>query len=143
MNRLFLVIILSVFPTISVAETQFPKTFKCTFDKGVFTANSVSKPDDFKSEKTKDSMELIFDNIDLKQHKARLIGNAGTSDIFVQTAGESLHLLETTPSGNLNVTTIYIRAMAAGDLFSVHSRHVGSASAPMVSQFWGSCKRFE
>ena len=80
----------------------------------------------------------MFDSIDTDQKTARLIGNAGAADVTAVVTGVGLTLLEQSPAGSINITTVYAAHDSPGsDRFVlVHSRHHDSFG-PFPSQFHG------
>jgi hypothetical protein len=98
--------------------------------------NSVGKEEDF---------VLHFDSVDPQRGKARLIGNEGATDVVVIPSASGLNFLEETPSGNINLTTIFQSAEKnSTDFIAVTSRHLlfpGLAGLyPFPSQHHGTCK---
>lgn len=91
---------------------------------------------------------IQFDGIDQKAGRARIVGNAGAGGVTVLVTAAGLHFIEETPSGNLNVTTVFAarpRELASGMFVYVTSRHVdlgfaADAGVPLPSQFHGVCK---
>ena len=87
-------------------------------------------------------LELRFIDIDLAAGRARLVGNIGVAGVSVlMSDAGTLFFLETTPSGNLNVTTVYtMMDSSRGQNIASHSRHIESAPAlVMFSQWVGRC----
>ena len=97
----------------------------------------------------KDSQPLQFlvDSIDRENRKARMIGNVGSADLIVVSSQGTLHLIERTPVGGLNLLTIDGQLSEDGPRSSfraVYSRH----GAPIleqwiVSQYYGTCQMWE
>jgi hypothetical protein len=116
-------------------------TIKCSFSSGVFTDFDTGKP---RSEPTKpgDLPDLIFDQIQQDSNKARFIGNAGATDVLVARGRESTNLIESTNSGNLNLTTVYRieKIGPSAGVPAVHSRHVATQNGLIPSQYWGACR---
>ena len=69
---------------------------------------------------------LVFDGINTRTGKARLIGNSGASDVGLIANPAGLHFIEITGTGNVMVTTVF-RALlphtAPGTFAFAHSRH--------------------
>jgi len=95
-------------------------------------AQVVSRAQDF---------NFDIDAIDTKKNSARIVGGGGASahaSTIVTPTG--LNVIEATPSGNLNITTIFVAGGPTGKYLAVHSRHLGDPnSAPSVSQNYGTC----
>jgi hypothetical protein len=116
------------------------QSFRCNFSDG-FVSNwesgkTTSKRDGRMS-------ELIFDQVDLKKGSGRMIGNSGSENVQVLTGDtNSIHIVERTPSGNMNITTIFTPSQKNPNEFPVvHSRHINLMGGPLVSQFVGLCKK--
>jgi hypothetical protein len=80
-----------------------------------------------------------LDSVDTTEGTARMIGNVGASDLYVIAGVGTLHFVEVTPSGNLNVTTIFDAPGAAG-MKASHSRHVLILGSPLPAQHYGYCR---
>jgi len=115
----------------------------CKFEAHVFSSfDAMNKTAEVLEVDDVEVLELRFIDIDLAAGRARLVGNIGVSDVsvLISDAG-TLSFLETTPSGNLNVTTIYTLVDGSrGQNIASHSRHIESAPAlVMFSQWVGRC----
>jgi hypothetical protein len=115
-------------------------SFRCKFLGGQVTNFDNGTPS---ISSANDMDDLVFDQVDLKKKKARLIGNSGASTIQIFAGFDSIHLIENTEAGNLNLTTIFIPSQAVNSNFFpvVHSRHVQTFSGPLPSQYVGQCTR--
>ncbi len=82
------------------------------------------------------------DTIDTKKNSARIVGsNGGSAHASTVVTPTGLNIIEATPIGNLNVTTIFIAGGPVGKFLAVHSRHLGDPeAAPSVSQNYGTCQ---
>ena len=120
----------------ALAQTK-TTTLKCSFSGGVFTDFDTGRP------RTKASQfpDLIFDQIQSNSDRARLIGNAGATDVLVVRGVETTNFIETTTSGNLNTTAVYRieKSGSSAGVPVVHSRHVASDGL-IPSQYWGICR---
>ena len=86
---------------------------------------------------------ILFDAIDTKKGRARLIGNVGAEDVIVWLTAIGLTFVEATPSSNINVTTVFANKVGR-DYIYVQSRHVVLlSSGPLPSQYHGTCKRLD
>jgi len=119
----------------ALAQAQ-PNAFKCSFEGGYFT---VFEDNGFKSEPG-EGMAFVIASLNLDAGTAQLVGNVGASDLILLPGRESMHFIEQTTSGNLNLTTVYTGAAPDGRFFAVHSRHVGTGADPWISQFFGLCE---
>lgn len=133
--------ILTLSILLATAEFSFAQTktitLKCSFSSGVFTDFDTGKP------RTKASKipDLIFDQIQSNSDRARLIGNAGATDVVVVRGVETTNFIETTTSGNLNTTAVFRieKSGSSAGVPVVHSRHVASDGL-IPSQYWGVCR---
>ena len=114
-------------------------SFRCNFTDGIVTNFDKGNPSTKRDAKF---TELVFDQIDTYKQTARLIGNVGVAQIQALEGSESIHLVEITNSGNLNMTTIYLtgKGKSIGAFPVVHSRHMNTTSSPLPSQYIGTCK---
>jgi hypothetical protein len=135
----WLAVVLSFLLLLTSAHAQ---TFsvRCKFSDGQVTDFDSGIP---RSIKTNDLGELLFDQIDVKKNRARLIGNSGAVTIKAFAGFESVHLIEATDSGNMNITTIFVPSnlKSVSSFPVVHSRHVHALSGPLPSQYVGICIR--
>jgi hypothetical protein len=160
-------IILSLLPIISVAENDAleklmsAKSLVCDFPVGTFAdwQGTTLKLDN-------DQMkgQFHFDNINLKNKSARLIGNLGAVDVMVFASPGGLTFMEATGIGNMIYTTVFpsylgqktIPGASEPDLIiknqlpkafmAVMSRHLFDpviTHLPMPSQFHGYCRALE
>lgn len=84
----------------------------------------------------------VFTDIDLAAQRARF----GDAQVAVYQSGPALHFVETTPVGNLILTTVFATTFNdSGDFVAVTSRHIGQGipgPPPIPSQFHGRCAAF-
>ncbi len=82
-----------------------------------------------------------IDAIDTKKRSAQIVGKGGASahaSTVVTPVG--VNVIEATPIGNLNVTTVFVAGGPEGKYIAVHSRHIGDlTSIPSPSQNYGTC----
>ena len=136
----------SVVITIGAEDNVFyrllgAKCLKCRFKKGVSARWDVKgvniKPDDWKG-------DIIFDSIDIKNGKARAVGNQGASDVVLLNTPSGLTFVETTGSGNMIFTTVFpLYKPGTHDYCAVMSRHMNLITAPLPSQYYGTCRVWE
>jgi hypothetical protein len=122
--------------SVAGAETGLPKALACSFSGGVF---STLEGREFKRTHTDGNLVFTIAAINERTSSAQIVGNAGASDMFLVLGRETASFIEPTPIGNINLTTIYLRA-ERNRYRAVHSRHVGTAIDPMVSQYLGWCE---
>jgi hypothetical protein len=79
-------------------------------------------------------------SIDLKKKTARLVAGSASDQVAFVLAPVGMQIIEQTPAGNINLTTIFA-AGGQGDTFlAAHSRHLGDLNGPpAVSQAYGTC----
>ena len=136
MNKICLFMLSLLCANIGFTQTL---SFRCNFTDGQITNFDKGSPSTKRENKF---TELIFDQIDINKKTARLIGNAGVAQVQALEGDESIHLVEITNSGNLNMTTIFLtdKNKSIGIFPVVHSRHIKIASSPLPSQYVGLCK---
>lgn len=93
-------------------------------------------------------LSLEYDTIEPQEGSARYAGgdtNLAVSDIIAQLSGGSLHLMQTSRSGAVYITTVYPSESRGGKLKAVHARHEytevtlpGYTSRP--EQYYGECE---
>ena len=121
-------------------ETEgLPAAFVCELEAGIFNEYVNG---DFRSE-TEKPFSLVFASIDWDSGKAQMIGNLGAVEIDFLIGQHQINLIEITESGSINITSIFYIDWEEGDVSSpwpaFHSRHIGYAGGPMVSQYPGRC----
>ena len=123
------------------------QTIRCNYPSGAFAnwepKSSLKETDDPTVGISGSGLpEFLFDSIGEK--RARFISNAGSTDVYVVRTAQNLTLVEITPLGSVNTTTIFaLKEKAPGGKFlSVTSRHDGFI-LPLTSQYYGKCKVLE
>ena len=89
---------------------------------------------------------LEFDEIDAEGGTARVTGTSGATYITALLTVSSLHFMERSVLGTLNITTVFTEEPGTTRWRAVHSRHdylpmslPGYQSEPTVSQNYGEC----
>lgn len=83
---------------------------------------------------------VTFDSINIQKRTARIVGNAGASDVVVIPTADGMTFLERTALGSVNVTTVFAEGVGPSkQLVGVTSRHI-SLSGPFPSQWHGPCR---
>lgn len=114
-------------------------SFRCKFISGQVTKFDSSKP---KTEKGGELGDIVFDMVDTKGGTARMIGNAGAETVSAVNGMNSIHMIEMTATGNLNITTVFGVHTLSSNFPVVHSRHITlTGSGPLPSQYLGVCER--
>jgi hypothetical protein len=113
-------------------------SLRCTFGSGVATSWESDTPT------TKDAQfggePVIFDSINAKAGKGRVIANQGASDVAVLVTPGALTFLETTAFGNVMITTVFSAQAKAGAYKAVTSRHVEGMGSLLLQQYYGTCR---
>jgi len=127
-----------------VAAFEDYKTFRCAFQVGTAQSLTTNGRGEVQTDAKGFESELVFDSIDRKTGKARMIGNVGSADLVVLGSADTLSLVEITPGGNLMVTAIFSelrRSDRFTDVFqAVHSRSMVLGPEATASQFVGECR---
>ncbi|WP_041280387.1 hypothetical protein [Desulfosudis oleivorans] len=114
------------------------KCLKCNFQEGV----STSWPGkEINVESCQWKSETVFDAMNIRQARARVIGNQGTSDVMLLGSPSGLTFLESTCAGNMIFTTVFPFYKPGTDEFcAVMSRHMNLTNKALPSQYYGTCK---
>src|SRR6266566_212281 len=93
-----------------------------------------------------EQLSLEIDEIDTDSGSGRVTGTAGPADVTALLTLSSLHFMERSVTGTLNITTVFAGDPDAKTLRAVHARHdylpmnlPGFQSEPSVSQHYGTC----
>ena len=123
----------SGFAANEVFENLFKaKSLKCEFGPGVSTEWEKGK---IKTESANFGAPLHYDSIDLEKGTARLIGNQAFADIASFLTLTGISFIETTPMGNINITTVLFEYSdeSSKQYKVVQSRHIS-----MMGVIWSS-----
>lgn len=127
-------------PTAPVSPLAGAAGFRCAFPAfGTarwtgLTAAPLSGTQDF---------TFNIDSLDYKKGRARIVA-AGAAWATMVLTGTGINIIEQTPAGNFNMTTIFSTGNEGQKFPAVHSRHLNSdtdAGMPRASQAFGSCER--
>lgn len=117
------------------------KGVKCTFP--VMATGTWTKGEP-QIETKASKLTVGFDEVNIDDGTARVIGAFGPSDIIVRLAFGTLHFMQSFREGPLYVTTIFPEESRNGSLQAVHTRHEytkvslpGFTSRP--EQYFGEC----
>ena len=120
------------------------KRLKCAFP--VYVVGTWKTNESQAVVKQGQSFSLEFDEIDTEDGVARVTGTAGATHITALLTVSSLHFMERSVLGTLNITTVFTADAGAKRLRAVHSRHdylpmslPGYVSEPTVTQNYGYC----
>jgi len=120
------------------------KSLKCRFP--VYAVMSWKNGQPEAQVKQGQMFSLDFDEIDADDGTARVTSTSGATHITALLTVSSLHLMERSVTGTLNITTVFSSEKGATTWRAVHSRHdylpmsiPGFVSEPTVSQNYGEC----
>ena len=121
------------------ARLRHARSLHCTYTSAVTTWVRHGRRT---VDQTHDKGSAVYDNINADKGTARVIGNAGASDLVVWfDRSGSLWMLERTPSGNEVVTTVVPMYAEDTDSFVVlESRHTFTGPTVTGETHYGTCK---
>jgi hypothetical protein len=145
MKRLvvFLALQLLAIGAASAAETtefrlKHALTLKCSFTA---SASTEFKEGRRAISSTKDEGQSTFSTISIQKGTAKVISNIRVADIVVRYAQGAIWFIETTPAGNLVITTIFpIYVQGTEDFVVVESRHSMIGTSVLGEQSSGGCR---
>ncbi len=118
------------------------KSLKCAFS---LYSTGTWKEAEPQAELKPVKLALQFNDIDTDEGTAQAIGMFGPTHMIARLAVWSLHFMEISSSGTLNITTIFDKETRNGRLKAVHTRHEytdvslpGFTSRP--EQYYGDCE---
>ena len=123
------------------------KALKCRF--AIYASGAWSKATQEASAQVRqpEQLSLEIDEIDSDSGSGRVTGTAGPADVTALLTLSSLHFMERSVTGTLNITTVFSGEPGAKTFRAVHTRHdylplslPGYVSDPSVSQHYGICE---
>jgi hypothetical protein len=122
------------------------KSLKCRFS--IYASGSWTKTQEPQAQvRQPEMLSLEIDEIDTDSGSGRVTGTAGPADVTALLTISSLHFMERSVTGTLNVTTVFSGEAGAKTFRAVHARHdylpmnlPGYQSEPSVSQHYGICE---
>src|SRR3954471_9397751 len=123
------------------------KALKCRF--GIYASGAWAKTTQEASAQVRqpETLTLEIDEIDTDSGSGRVTGTAGPADVTALLTISSLHFMERSVTGTLNITTVFSGVEGAKSFRAVHTRHdylplslPGYSSEPSVSQHYGICE---
>lgn len=125
------------------------KHLKCKFT--VYASASWTKAQEAQAQiRQPETLSLEVDEIDTDTGSARVTGTAGPADVTALLTISSLHFMERSVTGTLNITTVFAGDPDAKTFRAVHARHdylpmslPGYQSEPSVSQHYGVCESIQ
>lgn len=115
------------------------RSLKCSFPKYASADWAANEP---QTKVGTQDFGFQIDGIDHSKSAARMIGNAGATDLAVLEGEESITFVESTPVGTVNVTSVFAWKDAPRRFKAVHSRHT-AIGGPSPSQNYGACEIWE
>lgn len=118
------------------------RAFQCTFPK--YVATEWPSGQTVTREGTDENFTFRITEINTRRSTARIVGSGGSVPASAMVGETGLNVVEQTGLGNFILTSIF-RAGGNGQVYlAAHSRHLGDpATAPSVSQHFGTCTPFE
>src|SRR5262245_28183496 len=121
------------------------KSLKCRFS--IYTSASWKNGEPQAQIRQPEQLTLDVDEIDTDSGSARVTGTSGPADVVSLLTVSSLHFMERSVTGTLNITTVFVGEPNAKTFRAVHARHdylpmslPGFTSEPSVSQHYGLCE---
>jgi len=122
------------------------KAMKCRFSIYASGAWSKQTQEPGAQIRQPETLTLDIDEIDTDSGSGRVTGTAGPAEVTALLTLSSLHFMERSVTGTLNITTVFSGAEGAKTFRAVHTRHdylplslPGFVSDPSVSQHYGIC----
>jgi hypothetical protein len=121
------------------------KSLKCRFS--IYTSGSWTKSLEPQAQvRQPETLLLDIDEIDTDSGSGRVTGTSGPAEVTALLTLSSLHFMERSVTGTLNITTVFAGPADAKTFRAVHARHdylpmslPGYQSEPSVSQHYGAC----
>ena len=133
--RILVAVVVAVLTTSAAAQT--PEGVRPDADDVVRLHDAATLRCEFENI----TADTIIDNVKWELANigsARVIGAAGSSDLMAVKGSARSSFIEITPSGAVNLITVYAWTNAQGRFVAVYSRHTAVAG-PTPSQVHGSC----
>jgi hypothetical protein len=121
------------------------KSLKCRFT--IYSSGSWKNGEPQAQIRQPEQLSLDVDEIDTDSGSARVTGTSGPADVVSLLTVSSLHFMERSVTGTLNITTVFVGEPNAKIFRAAHARHdylpmslPGFVSEPSVSQHYGTCE---
>jgi hypothetical protein len=121
------------------------KKLKCQFS--IYASGSWKNLEPGAQVRQPETLLLEIDEIDTDSGSGRVTGTSGPADVTSLLTLSSLHFMERSVTGTLNITTVFSGDPDAKIFRAVHTRHdylpmnlPGYQSEPSVSQHYGTCE---
>jgi hypothetical protein len=140
----FAIIFAALWGTTSSALAAAPNLFgaislRCSFAGGMTTTWPKGAA---QTRASKMDQSFVFDSINREKHTARLIADAGASDVWVASSMIGLTFIEMNPAAS-DVTTVFVQTDLQGRFLAVDTRHALAIDAAMAEQYFGTCTALE
>lgn len=113
-------------------------TLKCSFTA---SASTEFKDGQRVISSTKDEGQSTFSAVNIQKGTAKVVGNIRAADVLVRYTQGEIWFIETTPAGNLVITTVFpIYAQGTEDFVVVESRHSMVGTSVLGEQSSGGCQ---
>jgi len=113
-------------------------TLKCSFTA---SASTEFKDGQRAISSTKDEGQSTFSTINIQKGTAKVISNIRAADVVVRYTQGAIWFIETTPAGNLLITTVFpMYIQGTEDFVVVESRHSMVGTSVLGEQSSGGCK---
>ena len=123
------------------------KALKCRFSIYAVGAWAKQTQEPGAQVRQPETLTLEIDEIDTDSGSGRVTGTAGPAEVTALLTLSSLHFMERSVTGTLNITTVFSQEARDKKMKAVHSRHdylqmslPGFVSEPTVSQYYGECE---
>jgi hypothetical protein len=129
--------------TASAADTpefrlKHALTLKCSFTA---SATTEFKDGQRTISSAKDEGQSTFSVINIQKGAAKVTGNNRAADVVVRYAQGEIWFIETTPAGNLVITTVFpLYVQGTEEFVVVESRHSVIGTSVLGEQSSGGCK---
>lgn len=111
-------------------------SLKCAFPVFATPRLAVTPPDIVSGTQ---EFSFAVDSFDYKKNRARIVGS-GAALVTMMVTPTAMHIIEQTPVGNMNVTTVFLSGATGKTFGAVHSRHLRDATdGTAPSQAYGTC----
>lgn len=88
-----------------------------------------------------DNLHLRITDVNLRRGVARFGAGSVTVEVTARLSDTGFNIIEQTPAGNFNLTTVFVAGGSADRYLAVHSRHLGDLTTPpSASQYYGTCE---
>ena len=124
------------------AVLQSTRSLRCSFSRAAFLQPPWIDTDRPSLEDGDEDLRFQIDAIDHAGNRARMIGNAASVDIILIRGADGLSFIERTPSGGVNLTTVYAWRDSDGGFKTVYSRHT-AVVGPSPQQLYGRCEPWD